>query len=354
VSGTLTYSCTTSFDANSYPFTAVIDTDAPSSLGSGLAAPIATTATVTVPESIADLLRGFAATTVDGTSTVTGTVDGVARQSTLTIPKTPVPPAGTTMQVVGTGPSGSITAGAAGTRILLGAGGFAATVTGYSSVGTAVVSATFTCSLQPTTQDLLVDTVAVVPAPTTTKLTVPSSLEYGEAPTVTADVATTGSNAKPAGKATFTFEGKSVTVDVKGGKAKATLAPAAALGSRSVIVTFDPADPNLADSQTSKVVGVVKGSTTTTATAVYRDARHRLVGKALVESVQGTEVAGRVKFVLKRDGVRIRTAKVDLNTFDKAKRVFKNIAKPGQYTLVTRYLGSPTLRRSSGSDKVTV
>jgi len=320
----------------------------------GLSKAIATTSTVTVPDSIANLLRTFAATTVDGTSTATGRVDGVVRQSTLTIPKTPVPAAGTTMQVTGTGPSGSITAGAAGTTILLGAGAFAATVTGYNSVGTSVVSATFTCALQPTTQDLLVDAVAVVPAPTVTALTVPSSLEYGEAPTVTAAFSTTGSNAKPAGKVTFTFEGKSVTVDVKGGKAKATLAPAAALGSRSVTATFDPTDPNLADSQTSKAVGVVKGSTTTTATALYRDARHRLVGKALVGSVQGTEVAGKVKLVLKRDGVKIRSTKVDLNTRDKAKKVFSNIVKPGQYTLVARYLGSATLKRSSGNDKLVV
>ena len=68
------------------------------------------------------------------------------------------------MVVVGSGPSGSITAGAAGTTILLGAGAFTATVTGYNSVGASVISGTFTCSLQPTTQDLLVDTVAVVPA----------------------------------------------------------------------------------------------------------------------------------------------------------------------------------------------
>ena len=255
------------------------------------------------------------------------------------------------MQVIGTGPSGSITAGSTGTTILLGAGAFAATVTGYNSVGTSVVSATFTCALQPTTQDLLVDTVAVVPAPTTIALTVPSSAEYGEAPTVTATVATNGSNAKAAGKVTFTFEGKSVTVDVKGGKAKASLAPAAALGSRSVTATFDPTDPNLADSQTSKVVGVVKGSTTTTATAVYRDARNRLVGKALVGSVQGTQVAGRIKLVLKRDGTKIRSIKVDLNAFDKAKKVFNNIAKPGQYTLVARYLGSGRSRARRASTR---
>ena len=165
VSGTLNYSCTTSFDANSYAFTAVIDTDAPASLGSGLSANTVTTSTVTVPAAIADGLRTAGATTVDGTSTATGTVDGVARQVSLTIPKTPVPPTvGTTMQVVGSGPSGSITAGAAGTTILLGAGNFAATVTGYNSAGTALAPAyTFTCSLQPTTQNLLVDSVAVVP-----------------------------------------------------------------------------------------------------------------------------------------------------------------------------------------------
>jgi len=87
---------------------------------------------------------------------------------------------------------------------------------------------------------------------------------------------------------------------------------------------------------------------------VYRDARNRLVGKALVEAVHGTEVAGDVKFVLKRNGVKIRTAIDELNSFDKAKKVFRRVSKPGVYTVVARYLGSSTLKRSVDRVKLTI
>ena len=63
-------------------------------------------------------------------------------------------------------------------------------------------------------------------------------------------------------------------------------------------------------------------------------------------------VAGAVRLVLKRDGVRIRAAKVGLNQFGKAKKVFKNVTKPGRYTVVTRYLGSADA--SGGRDRARV
>ena len=355
-SGSLSYSCSNpSLGTN--PFTAVIDTDAPATLGAGLSAPIKTTSTVTAPEAIVTALRTAGISYVSGSANATGTVDGVNRQTTLTIPNTPVPPApATTMQVVGSGPSGNITAGAVGSTILLGAGNFTATLQGYNSAGSTVGTPyTFTCTLQPPTQDLLVDSVAVVPTPTTTTLTItPSPLEYGAAPDVTADVAVTGTNAKPAGTVEFTFEGKAVKVDVKGGKAKATLTQALTMGSRKVTATFTPTDPTIAGSGANKFVSVVRDQTTTTATAVYRDARNRMVGKAVVDAVHGTEVTGNVKFILKRNGTKIREAVVELNQFDKAKRVFKHISKPGKYKLVAKYLGSNTLKRSKGTDTVVV
>jgi len=356
VSASLSYNCTTPSIPGTHVFTAVIDTDAPATLGSGLSAPIKTTSTVTVPEAVADALRAANASYVSGSADAAGTVDGANRQTMLAIPNTTVPPDGTTMQVVGTGSSGSITAGAVGTTILLGAGNFTATLTAYNSAGTPVGLSpyTFTCELQ-SPQNLLVDSVAVVPTPTTTTMTVqPSPLEYGAAPEATTVVAVTGSNAKPAGTVEFTFEGKTVKVDVKAGKAKATLAAALTLGSRTVTAKFTPTDTTLAASETSKSVTVVRGSTTTTATAVYRDARNRLVGKALVEAVHGTDVAGDVKFVLRRNGVKIRTAIDELNQFDKAKKVFKRIKKPGTYVLVAKYLGSATLKRSKERAKLVI
>ena len=61
-----------------------------------------------------------------------------------------------------------------------------------------------------------------------------------------------------------------------------------------------------------------------------------------------------VKLVLRRDGVKIRTAVIELNSNDRAKKVFKRISKPGSYKLVARYLGSDTLRRSVDRVKLNV
>jgi hypothetical protein len=306
-----------------------------------------------VPEDVADLLRAGGITYVSGSANATGTVDGVNRQTTLAIPNTPVPPDGTAMSVVGTGSSGDITGGPVGTTITLGAGNFTATLQGYNSIGPVGSPYTFTCTLQAS-QNLLVDSVSVVKTPTTTTLTVTTPVEYGASPEASATVETTGTNVKPSGTVEFTFDGTSVKVDVKGGKAKATLAPALTKGPRVVTATFTPADPTKAVSQASQAINVVKGSTTTTATAVYRDARNRLVGKALVEAVNGTEVAGKVKFVLKRNGNKIRTALVELNDHDKAKKVFKRIRKAGTYKLIARYKGSSTLKRSVDRVKLVV
>ncbi len=352
----LTYSCTSSADAFTHDFSAVVDTNAPPTLGSTLSTSITVTSDVTVPEELADTLRGLGVATVDGTSQATGTVDGVSRTSTLTIPKTAVTADGVPMHVLGSGPGGSITAGAVGSTILLGAGNFTATLTGYNTAGTVVVPATtFTCSLEPATgQDLLVDKVNVVQAPTTTTLTVSSPVDYGAVPSVSADVSWAGGNQKPAGKIAFTYAGKTVTVDVKGGKAKADLAPALTMGANHVTAVFTPTETTLAPSQSGASFTVVRDHTTTTASAVYRAPRHRLVGKATVEAVNGTDVAGQVRIVLKRDGVKIRSAVVGLSSFDKAKKVFQHISKIGTYTVVTRYLGSPTLRRSVDRTKLAV
>lgn len=217
-----------------------------------------------------------------------------------------------------------------------------------------LVALTGPTSAVPPSQNTLVDTVNAVPTPTTTTLTLPASVEYGATFVAIADVATTGTNAKPAGKVTFTFEGTSVTVDAKGGRAKATLGPASVMGTGTVTAVFTPTDTNLAASQATKSIRVVKDQTTTTATAVYRAATERLVGKARVESQHGSEVAGVVRFVLKRDGVRIRSALVELNRFDKARKAFKNVSKHGLYTVVARYLGSPTLKRSVDRVRITV
>jgi hypothetical protein len=355
-SASLTYHCTTSPNVGEYDVSAVVDTNAPATLGSGLSTPITVTSDVTVPATITTLLTDSGATNVSGTSSTTGTVNGVARASTLAIPKTPVPASGP-MHVIGTGAGGTITGGDAGTSILLGAGNFSATLTGYDDAGNVKVGATtFTCVLTPPTgQNLLVDTVGIVTTPTTTTLSVkPAPIEYGDHTTVSADVSQPGGNQKPAGTIVFTYAGKTYPATVKGGKAGVDLPGSLTLGTNQVTAVFTPSDKNLTASQAAASFTVTRGSTTTAATVVYRDVQRRFVAKALVEAVHGTDVTGKVRLTLKRDGVKIRTAIVDLNAKDKAKKVFQHIRKSGTYVAVAKYLGSSTLRRSRDTAKLVV
>ncbi|HET9996869.1 MAG TPA: Ig-like domain-containing protein [Nocardioides sp.] len=352
----LTYSCDSpQLTGDPYVVPAAIDTNAPPTLASGSSATITTTAALTLPAGLANELRGFGVTSVDGNATAQLTVDGVQRQTNLTIPSTAVPPTiGTTITVVGSGPSGSITGGAAGTSIVLGAGGFTANLTGRNAGGV-VNTYVLTCTpLQP--ENLrVVDTVSVVKAPTTVTLTVlEPPVEYGEQATVTAVVASTASNKKPDGTVEFTFGGTTIKVEVKGGKATAIFPPALDLGMQQVTAVFTPTDPNLAPSTATRNFRVVRDQTTTEAAAVYRALRDRLVAKAKVFADHDTEVSGSVRFVLKRNGVKIRTATKLLNEFDKAKKVFRNVDKRGQYTVVARYLGSDTLKRSVDRAKLKI
>jgi hypothetical protein len=352
VSATLNYDCA---NALTGPFvaTAVIDTNAPATLGSGMTVPITTTTTVVVPAPVVDDLRDASIAFVDGTAAATGTVDGAARQATLTVPHTNVPGPGNSMTLVGTGPSGNITGGAVGTTILIGAAGFDVTLKGYTDAGVLLTTQTVTCALQ-SGQATLVDSVSVVQTSTTTTLTVDGPVEYGGVTTARAEVTQGGSNAKPSGSVAFTYAGKTVTVVVKGGKAQTDLPAALTMGANQVTAVFTPTDKDKSPSQTTAAFTVVRGTTTTTASAAIREARHRLVGKALVTSENTTDVAGKVKFTLKRNGTKIRSAVVDLNAKDKAKKVFANIRKPGTYLVVAKYLGSDTLKRSKGKVKLNI
>ena len=118
----------------------------------------------------------------------------------------------------------------------------------------------------------------------------PSPVEYGAAPDVTADVATTGSNAKPAGTVEFTFEGKTVKVDGQGRQGQGHARPGADDGfpHRHGEVHADRHEPGR-PARRARPSPWCADQTTTTATAVYRDARNRLVGKALVEAQNGTD-----------------------------------------------------------------
>ena len=122
-----------------------------------------------------------------------------------------------------------------------------------------------------------------------------SPIAYGASPSLTAEVAQTGSNAKPGGTVAFSLDGTTVTAPVQAGKAKIDFPPAFAIGVRTVTATFTPDAKNLVSSQASASLTVVRDATTTRAKAVYRDARDRLVGRARVEAAHGAAVAGVVR-----------------------------------------------------------
>ncbi len=111
------------------------------------------------------------------------------------------------------------------------------------------------------------------------------------------------------------------------------------MGTNKVTAVFTPTDKDKAPSQATASFTVVRGPTTSTAAINYRDVRGRLVAKALVASVNETDVTGRVRFTVKRDGIKIRTAIVDLNSHDRARKTFANIRKVGQYVVAAKYLG---------------
>jgi hypothetical protein len=250
VSGAIFYDCYVYFPGPLLVFEARIDTDAPDTLGTGVTRPITVTATVQIPEALADALRSGGATSVTGTAEAIGVVNGVERQVTLTIPSTPVPADGFPMQVVGTGPAGTLTGGDVGAGIELVAGGLAPALTAYGSGGGVVAGYQFLCGLQPS-QNLFVDSVVTVRAGTRAHLTAP-----------------------------------------------------------------------------------------------YRAAKDKVVARTQLTSRSFVDITGKVRYVLKRNGVKLRTATVALNDADVGKQVFANIAKPGKYVLIARYLGSATMKPS--------
>lgn len=349
VSATLAFDCT----ALSGPgvFTAVIDTDAPAVLLPGQSASFTMTSTVTIPPQRADGIR-LTGTQFDGTVTQSFTVDGAARTATLTIPRTPVDPTtGHPQQAVATGPGGSLLAGVAGTQVLLAAGSFDVALKAYDSLGTLKGSDTWTCTIQPQ-QATVIDVVQSGIA-TTTTVSVSPPVEYGGRAAVSVDVAV-ASGPAPDGSVVLTLDGATVTADVRSGHAETTLPPALTIGTRTVTAAFTPSDANLAPSQGSADLEVVRDRTTTNAAAAYHAAADRLVGSARVTARHGTAVTGQVKLLLKLDGVRIRSARVTVDGRGRARKVFAHVSRAGRYTVVARYLGSPTLRRSAGRAHLTL
>lgn len=355
VSGALTYSCTSSHDAATYAVGAVVDTNAPAGLVVQQSVSLVATATVTLPDALTAAMRSAGATSVSGSTQVAEVVDGTTRTLNQTVPSTPVPATGS-LKVTSSGPGGTIRGVAAGTPVVITAGGVSVAVTGYDAAGAVRYAIVLlTCQLAPANQNALVDTVPVLPIPTTTSLEARvSPIPYGTSAKLVVKVTKAGTTAKPDGTVALTTNGETVSAAVENGKAVVSLPPARKMGATTVSAAFTPTDKNVAASTGTTTYAVVRAGTAITTLLTLRDTRHDLIGTSLVSSLTGTDVAGQVRFTLLKDGAKIRTATVRLTRLDRARAVFHRIRKPGTYLLKTTYLGSPSLKRSKTQVKLRI
>jgi hypothetical protein len=107
----------------------------------------------------------------------------------------------------------------------------------------------------------------------------------------------------------------------------------------------------LKNGATAATVKVVKDKTTTTVGASSK-AKHSVTGTAKVKSHFGLKAKGSVKFRLMKGSKTIKSVTKTLKK-QAAKATFTGV-KSGKYTVKAKYLGSKTLKSSSGSHGVTV
>ena len=310
-SAPLTYTCAVATVPNvgtfNYDLTINWDTDAPASFVEGTSVDNVTTAGgITVDPDAVSQLKGLGADHVIGNALVPMTVNGGAWDRAMTVTSGEVPPDDFPMiMVISTAADGVLPSGPVGQIPIASGGGFTATIVAVNAIGTQVgPTFNFTCTLNPGDQNQSVDVVDVLADPGPTGSTGSSPADGHELAHLRgADHGNVARNRD------------------------------------SDLCARRAQPPRRAPPRRQ---------------AVYREAKAKLVGKAKVVADQGGAATGEVKLVLKRNGVKLKTATVDLNDLGKAKRVFKKITKAGTYKVVARYLGSATLARSSDSVKVTV
>ena len=218
---------------------------------------------------------------------------------------------------------------------------------GLPTDGGTLLATSATCVLDPTTPtaDTVVDAYDVVAATTTTALAVKGD-------TATATVTSNGT--PPVGIVTFSVGGRSVAMNVVAGKATAKL-PAVPPGDYGVSAQFVPSQPTQLTSSTGTASYTVKPiATKTRAFAVYRPARDLLKARARVTAPDGSDVSGRLTFVLKRNGTTLDNVTVRLSGEGVAVKKFRGITKAGRYVVVAKYLGTATYERSKDRTRLTL
>lgn len=200
--------------------------------------------------------------------------------------------------------------------------------------------------------------VAAAPAATTTTVTVAdSTVAYGETTKVTVSVDTaTNGGPKPAGKVELKVGDKTLVADLdNSGKVTFDLPLVGASSTPyAVTATFTPTDPLAFSPSTSApvTVTVAKDATTSTVTARHNKVKRKIVAKNVVTSAHGQVPTGKVKFVLRRNGIKVAMSVVSLNTAGVAKAKFLKVRRTGTYKVVSVYRGSANFLKSKGSFKI--
>lgn len=270
-------------------FTVVADTDAPATLAANTSVGISSTAQVTVPADLIDLMRGIlGARFISGTSDVKQSLNGVESTNVLAIARTAVPASGA-MTVPAAGPGGTLPAGTVGQTYTITAGDFLAKMVIEKADGS-TQNFDIPCVVQAG-QDVTVDTVTV--ADQTTPPTTPPTTTPTTTPPTTPPATT----------------------------------------------------PTTAPTTAPTVAPVVKADSSTTAKAKYAAATKKATVKVAVKAATGS-ATGRVKVTLKKGSKKVKTVTVNL-AGGKAKATFKKIAASGKYKVVVAYAGSSTTNASS-------
>lgn len=100
---------------------------------------------------------------------------------------------------------------------------------------------------------------------------------------------------------------------------------------------------------TVDTVNVVKATSTTNTKLSPSKAKRKVVARTVVKSKYGTPVTGKVRYVLKRNGVKVKTVTKTLSSA-KASVTFTKLKPSGKYAVVSSYLGSATLKKDNDTD----
>lgn len=200
--------------------------------------------------------------------------------------------------------------------------------------------------------------VAAAPAATTTTVTVADpTVAYGEMTKVTVSVDTAiNGGPKPTGKVELRVGDKILVADLSNsGKVTFDLPLVDASSTPyALTATFTPTDPLAFSPSTAAPVAVTvsKDATTSTVTARHNKIKRKIVAKNFVESAHGQIPTGKVKFVLRRNGLKIAMSVVSLNAAGVAKAKFLKVRKTGTYKVIGKYRGSANFLPSKGTFKI--